>query len=244
MSEANPISESNSNEQPTNLLQNINLSTVISSIILGGSLIMSASSLTPNEEPSNIIEYEGGKVEMGRVLSESATFAFAIFDENDRYITSGESSSPSELTNIAQRFFEKEIKEQNNVIDRDNERKQQRFDNDMEYYNRSLEKYNEHLSTLEKGEEPKYDAPEKPVLEPLEKKKKLNDLYFTIDGYAKVTAAVEFNGTITSQFTLELDTIEKHFTSEDKLSIVDMIEFIEDTSDDLYSDYEDESLVD
>lgn len=231
------------NLQPIQKLNNLNLSMIISSIVLGGSLILSASTLTSSEEPSNIIEYTGGKVEMGKVLAEEATFSFYLYDNNRNSPYSIDASSPKELASRVTDFFETSLNNENRDIDRNNKRKQERFDSEMRSYNRSLERYNKYLTTLDEGEQPQYDAPEKPTLAQLEENKKFKDMVLTISGRAVVSADIEFNGTTTTQFTLSLEDIEKNFTVEDKLSLPDLIEFIEDSADDLYSDYEDESLV-
>ena len=227
----------------SNDAKQLNLSMIISSLIIGGSLFLSASTITPNEESSNIIEYDGGKVEMGKVLSEEATFAFELYDNEGNKMMSLAASNPSQLTSKVTKYFEADLNAKNKKIDRDNKRKQDRFDYDMKSYNKALEKYNKHLATLEKGETPEYDAPEKPILDALKKHEKLKEQVFTIDGKAIVTASVSFNGTITPRFTLNLEEFDKPFTPQDEFSITDLINFIEDAADDLYSEYEDESLV-
>ncbi|CAH1591901.1 hypothetical protein DA096_03195 [Vibrio rotiferianus] len=224
-------------------IKTLDLSIIISSIVLSGALMVSASTIKTEDQPSNIIEYVGGKVEMGKVIAEEASFSFSLYREDSNRPYTITASSSEELTKTVTEFFKNALDDENEEIDRSNKRKQERFESAMVRYKRNLETYNKHLASLEKGEQPRYDAPEKPILEDLKENKIFEDMVLTVDGKVVVSGEVKFKGTITPQFTLELEEREKKFTVEDKFSLPDLIEYIEDNAEDLYSDYEDESLV-
>ncbi|MGF1845331.1 hypothetical protein L4C39_19495 [Vibrio clamense] len=224
-------------------IKNIDLSMIISAVVLSGALMVSASTINSDEKPSNIIEYIGGKVEMGKVIAEKASFNFSLYTEDSNRPYTATASSSDELVRTVTAFFKNTLDDENEEIDRSNKRKQDRFESAMIRYKRNLETYNKHLASLEKGEQPGYDAPERPILEGLKENKLFDDMVLTVDGKAVVSGEVKYNGTITPQFTLKLEKREKKFTVKDNFSLPDLIEYIEDNADDLYSDYEDESLV-
>jgi len=222
-------------------VSSLNLSMIISSVVLGGALMVSASTMTPIEDKSNIIGHQSGKVEMGEVFSETTSYT-AIIQPEEGNPSTYSASTPEKLVRNVTVQLQREIDNANTKIERSNKRKQKAFDYDMKRYDRNMEKYDAHLASLEKGEQPSYDMPKKPVLD-LKKNQKFDEMYLTINGELIVRGAIVFQGSVTKKFTLTLEDKLIKFTKERELSLPDLIEFIEDASEDLHSEYEDNSLM-